>query len=276
MIIQFNEDKQLARMNDLHAQEEEDLAKVLSTKYGVEYVDLTRVAIDTDALRILKEEDARRTEIAPFRKIGKKLFVAYRAPDRDDAKLMTKDIEKLGYNVRRFMVSTASLQHAWSHYKDISFAEASEEGILTISQDEIERMRTTLKSIGDVQANVDAAINTKKTHRISRVFEVILGGALALNASDVHIEPEEEAVRVRLRLDGVLTDLLRFDHATFKLIVSRIKLLSGMKLNVTTIAQDGRFSAKILDNTFDFRVSTTVSPAGENMVFLVYLHFDYS
>ena len=141
-------------------------------------------------------------------------------------------IERLGYQVRLFMVSTASLIHAWDHYSDISHATASDGGVLNISSEEIERIRTNLKNIEDVQKNVDEGLTSKKTHRVSRIFEVLIGGGLALDASDIHIEPEEEFIRVRFRLDGILTDLLKFDHATYKLLLSRIKLLSGLKLNV--------------------------------------------
>ena len=79
MATQFNEKKQDERLHELRAQEEEQLAEMLSGKYGVEYVDLTSKSIDTDALRIVDEKVARAAEIAAFHKINKNLFLAIRA-----------------------------------------------------------------------------------------------------------------------------------------------------------------------------------------------------
>lgn len=265
-MVQFDEKEQKEKLSELYEQEEESLARTLSQKYGVEYVDLTRVSIDTDALRLIDEKEARKVEIAPFRKIGKKVFVALRAPNRTDSLEAVQNIERLGYQTRLFMVSTASLVHAWDHYSDISHATASEGGVLNISSEEIERMQQELKSIEDVQKNVDSGISSKKTHRVSRVLEVLIGGGLALDASDIHIEPEEDVVRVRFRLDGVLTDLLKFDHATYKLLLSRIKLLSGLKLNIKTAAQDGRYSVKVGKGEMEIRTSIIPGNYGETVV----------
>jgi type IV pilus assembly protein PilB len=265
-MIQFDERDQNERLSELYEQEEEALARTLSQKYGVEYVDLTRVSIDTDALRLIPEDEARAAEIAPFRKIGKKIFIAMRAPEREDSVRAVRKIEALGYQTRIFMVSSASLVHAWGHYSDLSHASATEGGVLNISSEEIERIQSELKRLEDVQKNVDAAISSKKTHRVSRVLEVLLGGGLALEASDVHIEPEEDVVRVRYRLDGVLTDLLKFDHTTYKLLLSRIKLLAGLKLNVKNAAQDGRFSVRLKGHDIEIRASVIPGAYGETVV----------
>lgn len=265
-MVQFDEKRQQERLAELYEQEEESLARTLSQKYGVEYVDLTRVSIDGDALSLIDEKKARAVEIAPFRKIGKKIFVGLRAPGRTDSLQAVQEIERLGYQTRLFMVSTASLTHAWDHYNDISSATASEGGVLNISTEEIERMQKELKTIEDVQKNVDSGVSSKKTHRVSRVLEVLIGGGLALDASDIHIEPEEDVIRVRFRLDGVLTDLLKFDHATYKLLLSRIKLLSGLKLNVKTAAQDGRYSVKVGQGEMEIRTSIIPGNYGETVV----------
>ncbi len=266
MVIQFDETKRNERLNDLYKKEEEELAKMLSAKYGAQYVDLTRLSIDTDALRLVPEEKAREVEVAAFKIIGKKLFVAMRAPQRDNTLQALRTLEKLGYEIRKFMVSTASLEHAWDHYKDISRASASEGGILSVSVDELKKMAEELKSIEDVRQNIAKSIASKQTHKVSQALEVLLGGGLALDASDIHIEPEEELVRVRYRLDGVLTDVLDLDHATFKLMISRIKLLSGMKLNIKAAAQDGRFSVRLGENDVEIRSSMIPGAYGETVV----------
>src|SRR3989338_8232625 len=269
MATQFNEKKQDERLSELSAQEEEQLAEMLSGKYGVEYVDLTSKSIDTDALRIVEEKQARSAEIAAFHKVNKNIFLAMRAPERPDAIQAIQDIEKLGYTVRRFIVSRASLDHAWDRYHDISYATETEACILTLSNETIQQMLQKLKAFEDVRAEIQAHSGSRDVHRISRILEIIMGGALSLGASDVHLEPEEEGVRMRYRLDGVLIEVLMFDAPTYALISSRIKLLSGLKLNIKNAAQDGRFSIQVNEKEIEIRTSILPGAYAETIVMRV-------
>jgi len=257
-MTQFGDQKSEERIESLRQREEEELARVLSGKYGVEYTDLSSKSIDSDALQLVPEKEARAAEIAAFKKIGKRLFVAMRSPERDDSLQAIAALERLGYEVRRFMVSKGSLEHAWDRYGDLSYATKTEAGVLTVSNDAIQQMLSELKTIQDVANHIKGSVDSKDTHRISRVLEIIMAGALSLGASDVHLEPEEELVRMRYRLDGVLTEVLTFDHPTFALVSSRVKLLSGLKLNIKNMAQDGRFS--IVANEKEIEIRTSVLP----------------
>ena len=96
-----------------------------------------------------------------------------------------------------------------------------------------------------------------------------MGGALSLGASDVHLEPEEEGVRMRYRLDGVLIEVLMFDAPTYALISSRIKLLSGLKLNIKNAAQDGRFSIQVNEKEIEIRTSILPGAYAETIVMRV-------
>jgi type II secretory ATPase GspE/PulE/Tfp pilus assembly ATPase PilB-like protein len=98
------------------------------------------------------------------------------------------------------------------------------------------------------------------------MMEAMIAGALALSASDVHVEPEEKYVRIRFRLDGVLINVSEFDTDTYELLLSRIKLLSGMKLNIKNTSQDGRFSVKILNNDIEIRSSILPGAYNESVV----------
>jgi len=268
-MTQFNEKKQDERLHELRAREEEQLAEMLSGKYGVEYVDLTSKSIDTDALRLVEEKQARSGEVAAFRKINKNLFLAMRSPERPDALQIIQNLERLGYAVRRFIVSKASLDHAWDRYRDISYATETEAGILTLSNKTIQEMLQKLKKLEDVRIEIQSHAGSKDTHRISRVLEVIMGGALSLGASDIHLEPEEESVRMRYRLDGVLIEATTFDAPTYALISSRIKLLSGLKLNIKNAAQDGRFSIQVNQKEIEIRTSILPGAYAETIVMRV-------
>lgn len=265
-MVTFDESKQKERVAKLHKREEEELARILSGKYGVKYVDLSQTSINSDALRLIKEEDARNYEVALFHKVAKKLSLAVRAPNKKEVGFVVKDLEKLGYEVDVFMVSRASLERAWERYKDLSFSVESKAGVFDISGAEIVSLIKRLKTLVDVKAYVEEVMKLKKAYRISRILEAVLAGALGLSASDVHMEPEETYVRLRYRLDGVLTDVLSFDIETFNLLLSRIKLLSGLKLNIHNRAQDGRFSVSINENDIEMRTSILPGAYGESLV----------
>jgi type IV pilus assembly protein PilB len=266
MATQFNEKKQDERLKELRLREEEQLADMLSKKYGIEYVDLTSKAIDTDALRLVTEAEARATEVAVFHKVNKQIWVGMRAPERADALKAIENLEHLGYVVRRFIVSQASLEHAWDRYHDLSYATETEAGILTLSNETIQEMLGKLKTLADVRAEIQSYAGSKDTHRISRVLEIIMAGALSLGASDVHLEPEEHGVRMRYRLDGVLVEVLMFDAPTYALISSRLKLLAGLKLNIKNAAQDGRFSIVVGGKEIEIRTSVLPGNYAETIV----------
>jgi len=268
-MTQFNEKKQEERLEELHKREEEKLAEMLSQKYGTEYVDLTKKSIDTDALRLIPEAEARASEIAVFRKIRRKLLVAMRAPERPDSLAELQKLTRLGYEVERYIASLASLEHAWDRYHDISYATETEAGVLTLSTETIQQMLQKLKTLDDVRAEIQTHSGSRDVHRISRILEIIMGGALSLGSSDIHLEPEEEVVRMRYRLDGVLIEVLTFDAPTYALISSRIKLLSGLKLNVKNAAQDGRFSMQVNEKEIEIRTSVLPGAYAETIVMRV-------
>lgn len=97
------------------------------------------------------------------------------------------------------------------------------------------------KSIDSI-ASTKSILTTESSKNTSELLEMIMGSSVLLGVSDIHLEPEEEAVKLRFRLDGMLQEIKIIDHSTYKSILSRIKLLSGIKLNITKTSQDGRFS----------------------------------
>lgn len=265
-MVTFNEQDELKRIEFLRKREEEELAQMLSRKYGVEYVDLSLVAINTEALRIIPEAEARATEAAAFGMVGKKLSVAVRAPESTHVLTLKKKLEDQGYLVTLYMCSQESLGRAYQRYADLSYATESKAGVFELSSEELEQLMSVVGSLTDIGKLINDAVQLKKAYRITRILEVILAGGLATGASDVHFEPEETQVRLRYRLDGVLVDVVTFDHETYKLMLSRLKLLSGLKLNINDEAQDGRFSIKIKGDEIELRTSILPGNYQETMV----------
>ena len=251
---------------DLQAHEEEELAQILSAKYGIGYIDLTRLSINTDALRLVPEATARAAECAAYDMIGNKISLAVRSPQHEGVAAVVEALTTQHFEVTMFMTSQASLNRAYDRYKDLSYAVESRGGIFDISSTELEKTMREFKKVTDVVQALNAVQELKKAYRISRILEVVLGGALAMDASDVHIEPEQDSVRLRYRIDGVLSDVARFDHETYGLLLSRLKLLSGLKLNVRDRAQDGRFSIVVTGNEMEVRASVIPEAYGETVV----------
>lgn len=266
-MVTFDTAEQEKRIDFLRRREEEDLAQMLSRKYGVEYIDLSLVAINSDALRIIPEATAREAEMAAFGQVSKRVSVAVRAPESPKVKAEIQHLTDQGYEVVVFMCSEESLKRAYERYADLSYATESKAGVFNLSNEELEELLTKVTGLEDIGKLIDEAVRSMKhTYRITRILEVILAGALATSASDIHFEPEEEAVRLRYRLDGVLVDVLTFDFDTYRLVLSRLKLLSGLKLNITGDAQDGRFSIKVKGDEIEIRSSVLPGNYAENMV----------
>jgi len=232
----------------------------------LQYIDLSSVPINTDALQLVTEATSKEAEMAIFNKVGKKISIAVRSPNDAKAKEAIKELEERGFVPTLFMVSSNSIERAIKRYSDISFAVKTKAGMLDISGEEIKNILNTLKSVEDVKKLVDETLQMKKAYRISRMLEIMLAGGISLEASDVHIEPEEDTVRMRYRLDGVLVNITNIDKETYALLLSRIKLISGLKINLKNKAQDGRFSIRIDEEDIEIRTSMLPDAYGESVV----------
>lgn len=265
-MTEFNEQKQERKYQQLREQEEENVLQLLSQKYGMPYVDLSSVPIDVDALLTVHEDAARKSEVAVFNKTEKALDIAVHSPTKPETQAIIDDLTKQGFSVTPYLASTKSLSFAWERYADASYASESKRGLLDISSDAIVEFIGAVHSVDDVKKYIEETLAMKKAYRISRIAEVLVAGALATHSSDIHIEPEETRVRLRMRLDGLLTDIVMFDGETYRLLLSRLKLLSGLKLNVQKEAQDGRFSIHVGKSEIEIRTSILPGQYGESIV----------
>ena len=266
-MVQINERDLKKRLSTLHRSEEEELMKALSDQYGLEYVNLLGYTINPDALTLLKEEVARDGELVPFDKTHKTISVAVRKPNNPKTQHVIEELEqRTGLTAIPFLSSTQSLEHGWERYHDIIDTNVSKRGVLDISSEAIlsliEKLDST-ESVHEALLNVRTA-NTAR--RISETIETIFAGALALGASDIHIEPEEDGIRLRYRLDGVLQDIIDLETKIYKRTISRLKLLSGMVINQRQEAQDGRFTFHVNDREIEIRSSLIPGASGESIV----------
>jgi len=261
-VVAFEETKQQKKLTEIRKKEEEESVKMIATKYRLPYQDLSVTPINTDALKVIPEEDARTGEIASIQRIGKMLQVGVRNPEKMETRRILEDLTRHGYTYNLFLVSHRSLERAWDSYKRVPKDGGIVGGEIQVSEERVQSVLSSVQTMDNVKKFLDEIGN--KT--ISDALEIIIGGALAVGASDVHIEPQDELTRIRYRLDGVLNDLAFIQKILYKFLLSRIKLISGLKLNINNKGQDGRFTIKMQDTEIEVRTSTLPGSYGENIV----------
>ncbi len=264
-MVTFEEEKQEEHLTKLRRKEEEDIVKMLSEKYHLPYADLSTIPVNVDALALIREEDARAGEIAVIQKTGKRLEVALKSPDLPKTKAILQDLQRQRYSADLFLVSRASLEKVWTAYANIARRARAITGEVEVSSERLGEFRAKVKSVGDIAA----LLKNVETKRATDILEIILAGALKIDASDIHFEPQADLVRLRYRMDGVLSDIAQLPPASYKFLLSRIKLISEIKLNIQTRGQDGRFTIKIDGTDMEVRSSTLPGPYGENIVLRV-------
>lgn len=135
-------------------------------------------------------------------------------------------------------------------------------GKVAISQKTFSQLSEKVKNV----SGFGQVVKESLTKEVTQVMEVILAGAINLDSSDIHIEREEKKAKMRVRIDGILHDVLYLELKIYQGLLSRIKLLSGIKLNITDQAQDGRFTILLEKVPVEVRVSTLPSEYGETIV----------
>jgi type IV pilus assembly protein PilB len=261
-MVTYHEDEQNKIISDLRGQQEEALVQQIASDIGVPYQDLTSITINSDALRLITEATARKAEMAAFAMVGKKLSVAAKSPTNPDVIEEINRLEGIGYDTSLYMTSMRSLEKAWGRYHDISQSETNRNGLLDISDENLQEIVASVHKNEDVSARLTSILEKRDSHQVSEIMETIFGSAIALGSSDVHFEPEETFVRLRLREDGVLQEIIQFDPVPYQKLLNRIKFISGMKLTNTETAQDGRFT--IIYKKMEVEVRVAVAPGAYN------------
>jgi len=246
-------------------------ADLLSAKgefYGVPLKDLSTVDIPFEILKYIPEESASHYKFIPIGLVDGFLEVGMVRPDDLEARDALNFISsKVDLPFKIFIISEQDFKNSFGFYKGLS-------GQVTKALSELD------SDEGAADAELEAQLakdNSKKGIPVSgdqitedapvtKIVATILRYAVEGNASDVHIEPMRERVRVRFRVDGVLSTSLVLPVKVHNAVVARIKILAKLKLDEKRKPQDGRFSARIEGRKIDFRVSTFPSYYGEKVV----------
>lgn len=264
MAIQFKDDTIKLIYGKAREVEDEDIAHKIAEDFNLPFIDLTGYAIEFTALGAIPEADSHEGEIAGYHSAGKRLFVAVVNPANPKTKQILAHLKQRDYIVTVFVTTHKGMRRAWSRYADMASGSAVESGVVSVNDKLINEWIQIIKSVEDFKTEAAKVLGDKAS--TTKVFEVILAGAYALGVSDIHVEPENESIRVRMRLDGMLHDVLEIPLQTFHFFKSRLKILAGVKLNHDARAQDGRFTIRIADKEVEVRVSLIPGQYGESTV----------
>lgn len=250
---------------EFRQKEEERLVQLIAERNNLEYTDGS-VVVEADALLLAKEEDAVLGNFVIFKRFKKEVYIAVR--DLRNTKYLETvlDLEKRGFVVKEYMAAKHIILKLQKYYKDFSRASRAEMGSLKVSAEVVERLASEITSVDIFEKEFQKTLSGQGTHYVSRLLELMIGGALGLRSSDIHIEPFDKDIFIRFRIDGVLRKVASLDLNTFKKITARLKLIAGLKINLTDIAQDGRYTLKLPKRKVEVRLSIVPGPAGESTV----------
>jgi type IV pilus assembly protein PilB len=247
------------KLSAIQIQKDEDEAKAMAQKAGLPYVNLKSFPINANAVMVLDEKDARSGQLVIISKSGQNLRVAVLDPQNPQTQLVLNKLREDGFTYGLTIVSERSLQAGWERYKLKKERAEAPRGAVSIKESEISDLEKQIKDISDLKERLT-------TLPITKVLNILVAGALKIKASDIHFEPEEKTIRLRYRLDGVLNDVISFSPAGYPNLLSRIKLLSGLKINVHDSPQDGRFTIEQEKGDIEVRVSILPGAYGESIV----------
>jgi len=253
------------KLAQLHRDGEERAAERLAERLGLSYIDLAKTPVSLDAVRLLPEVEARTAQAAAIELKGEKVALAAINPELPATKKIVEELAARKYEVKVVVVSPSSMQAAWRFYQFIKPEAETITGKVNVTKARLDELRARLTTIDAVHKEI-AALPFANVSPVA-LIEIILAGAMGLRASDIHTEAGEKKAKLRFRVDGLLHDI--FDDIpldTYRTFVSRIKLLSSMKLNVRDAAQDGRFTIGLGDKDIEMRVSVIPAEFGETIV----------
>ena len=235
-------------------------AQSIAKSANLQFSDLSGVPVDPDALKLLSHREAETSMVAPIQTSGKDSVVVIAVdPRTDEAKKSISLLTSKFKEVRVLVVPPTVFSRIMGKYKATLPSDLPQSGSVAINEESIEKFSKDISSLKELQP----ALGTTTT---TELVEVILAGGLAMKASDVHIEPTTENARIRYRMDGVLQDAGTISLEQYQRIVSRIKILTDLKLNITRAAQDGRFTIHNGLVDVEVRVSILPSEYGESCV----------
>jgi len=234
---------------------EEQILKVIESQFGIQYIDITKVYIDAEAVRMIPEELCRKHVMVAIEVSNGEITLAMKDPLNyyaiEDIKLL------VALPIKPVISSETAIFSTIEKYFGKQNAEKA------VQQFEKEFVSTETKE--------ETSESTKEIDNapIVKYVNSIIENSIRNNASDIHIEPEDDCIRVRIRVDGILSEIMKSPINMINAIITRIKVMADMNVAEKRVPQDGRIAFKIENRSIDLRVSTIPTIYGEKTVMRV-------
>ncbi len=239
----------LSVLTEQGAVDDELLTHATAQVSGVPYVNLQNTVIDEKILNLLPEDIAERFMAVPLAEVQNRLAVAM--IDANNVQAVDYLANRIQRPLKVFMASEAGVRHILDQYKaDLSSVDAA-------------AVQSEEAAAEEKQSNIKTLVQDSP---ISRALSTILEYAVKTRASDIHIEPLEGTLKIRCRVDGVLREIMQLPKSIEPALVSRIKILSNLKIDEHRTPQDGQFAIAVAGKEVDLRISISPVVWGEQVV----------
>lgn len=253
------EEKFQEKMHQVAIKEKEIETMRLSAKIGFPHIDLSKFPVSQQALKQVERETAELLRAVCFYYTQDEVRVGAIDPlDQEVQKFLEELKEHNHVSGMLYLISQNSLDHVIKMYDRLPIVRPVTKD-LSIKEEDMKKVQADVTNFQGLQKLLQKTSTTD-------LLTFLLGAALKLGSSDLHVEAEENRIVVRVRLDGILHDAADIEKSKFGKLLARIKLISSLKINITNKPQDGRFTIKLVDGSVDVRVSTMPTVFGESIV----------
>ncbi len=246
------------KQTEIKLKEIEKQTEKRAASLGLAYVNLFGFPISPEALVLIPEMQSRELNAVCFFYDGKNVRVACLEPSTEIADEIQRLNEQYFTDAKLYLVSKNSMDQAFEAYKAVPKVKKYDSGI-EISAESLEKFKQDISSYKNLNEKINEV-------NVSDIVTLVLAAAIKLGCSDIHIEAEEAGVAIRFRIDGVLQEAALIDREKWKKIVTRMKILAKVKINITNKPQDGRYTIFLKDGKIDVRSSFLPTAYGESVV----------
>lgn len=248
------------KMDQIRLKNLEGLAKKRGKELGVDHIDLAGFPISPEAISLIPRVQSKEHKVAAFVYSSKEVRIGAIDPKDPALEEIVYQVKERTHvdNVVVYIISEHSFEQSQKVYDALPEIKEVVKGI-QITEAELKGFQAEVKTLKDLDAHIQKVSTTD-------FVALVIASSLQSGVSDIHIEAQEKQVDIRFRIDGILQKVGAVKKELWQRIVNRIKLFSGLKLNVTTVPQDGRFTIFLTDDKVDVRVSTLPTAYGESIV----------
>ncbi|NQT49473.1 type II/IV secretion system protein [Candidatus Kuenenbacteria bacterium] len=248
-----------SKLSKIKIVEEEAAVAAEAEGLGVPYIDLTAFPVSAESLQTIPENVCAEQQVVCFVNTSEQIRLASPNPKNPKLEEIKNSLAEANRaQVEIYLISKRNLDKQLENYAKLPKYKKVERGV-SISEEELEKFKTIAKDIKALNEHVQKVDMTE-------FVTLIIAASIQSGSSDIHVEAEDKDVKIRFRVDGILHEAATIEKEKWPKVIARIKLLSGLKINITSKPQDGRFTINLAKEKIDVRVSCLPTTWGESVV----------